>query len=462
MTRLRQAISRSLRWPTRLWLRIPFWILVLVVGFVVGRFAIDLVAPFHPEPPSQVPFLEHARTKTSDKVSVTAAALGPDESYRIFGVAMALKGIQPVWIEVRNDEDVPLWYLRAGTDNEWFSPYEAFYVSRFHAPRAANRELEERFYELGFRNPVLPGKTSSGFVYTRLDEGTKAVDIDLVGYGVVRSFSFQLVVPGFRSAARTEVLEAPADPSSILELSTEDELRAALQALPATVTNEAGDKHGDPLNLVLVGRPQDIFPAFARRGWRGTEQTHGASVLKMIRSAVMGRVYLYSPVSPLFVFGRSQDISGQKARGDVNLRNHLRLWRTRYQYQGKQVWIGQISRDIGVRLVWGIPPTTHKIDPDTDEARNGLVQDLSYSQALARFGYVKGITESPRTAPAHNLTGDPYFTDGLRAVMFFEHRPFTLGDITMLDWERPLGVPTEGPLFGHGQPTDAAEGGPKR
>jgi hypothetical protein len=36
-----------------------------------------------------------------------------------------------------------------------------------------------------------------------------------------------------------------------------------------------------------------------------------------------------------------------------------------------------------------------------------------------------------------NLVGDPYYTDGLRAVMFLEPRPFTLGDIDLLDWERP-------------------------
>ena len=76
-------------------------------------------------------------------------------------------------------------------------------------------------------------------------------------------------------------------------------------------------------------------------------------------------------------------------------------------YQGLPVWIGQISRDIGVRFIWDIPPTTHKIDPDTDEARDGLIQDLAYSQALLRFGYVKGAGPAQRSAPRHNLTGDP-------------------------------------------------------
>jgi hypothetical protein len=36
-----------------------------------------------------------------------------------------------------------------------------------------------------------------------------------------------------------------------------------------------------------------------------------------------------------------------------------------------------------------------------------------------------------------NLVGDPFYTDGLRAVLLFEPRPFTLSDIDILDWEVP-------------------------
>ncbi len=439
-------MKRWFRWPRRIWLRIPFWILVLVVAWIVGRFGVHLVLPYEPLPVSDVPFLEHSRTQTSGKIRVTTSALGPNESHDVFGVALAFHGIQPVWIEIENGEDVPVWYLRAGTDNAWYSSYEAYYVSRFRAPRAANKLMEERFFTLHFTNPIMPGQTNSGFVYTRLDEGTKAVDIDLVGLGIVRSFSFQLQVPGFLSDFRGDLMTR--DPSSVREMDTEEELRLALEQLPCCTTNEAADRMGDPLNLVLVGELRDVFPALSRRGWHPTEQTHRSSVMKTIRSAVMGRVYLYSPVSPLYVFGRSQDMSAQKARSNVNLRNHLRVWLTSFRFQGQPVWIGQISRDIGVRFIWGIPPTTHKIDPDTDEARNGLTQDLAYSQALVKFGYVKGVGEAPRAAPRGNLTGDPYFTDGLRVVLFFDRRPTTLADIGMLDWDRPPSVPQSGQLFG--------------
>jgi hypothetical protein len=72
-----------------------------------------------------------------------------------------------------------------------------------------------------------------------------------------------------------------------------------------------------------------------------------------------------------------------------------------------------------------------------DEARRYFIEDLAYSQALASFGFVKGFEAVGKEAPKMNLVGDPFYTDGLRAVLFFEPRPFTLSDIDMIDWEIP-------------------------
>jgi hypothetical protein len=118
------------------------------------------------------------------------------------------------------------------------------------------------------------------------------------------------------------------------------------------------------------------------------------------------------------------------------------MWLTPLRFQGKTVWLGQISRDIGVKLILKSKTlSTHVIDPDVDEARRYLVEDLAYSQALARIGFVKGVGEAGKDAPRFNLAGDPYFTDGLRAVMFFEPRPRTLDDLDIIGyWEIPTRV----------------------
>ncbi len=155
---------------------------------------------------------------------------------------------------------------------------------------------------------------------------------------------------------------------------------------------------------------------------------------KTVRSFVFGSAYRYSPISPLYVFGRAQDIGLQKARSSIHLRNHMRLWRTRYSYRGLEVYLGQISRDIGVKFNRRTF-TTHVIDPDVDDTRDGLIGDLAYSQSLHATGYVRGSQRSTLEETHYNLTPDPYYSDGLRAVMLLDQRPVALDEILILDWE---------------------------
>ena len=195
---------------------------------------------------------------------------------------------------------------------------------------------------------------------------------------------------------------------------------------------------------MLIGHHDDLFPAFLRRGWHATEVVYLGSSWRTLKSFLLGSPYRYSPVSPLFALGRFQDLAAQKARQSIHQRNHIRVWLTPMEYQGRPVWLGQISRDIGVRWTlktWNL--TTHTIDPDVDEARMGLIQDMLYSQALVKFGFAKGIDPAPSTRPHRNLTGDPYFTDGLRAVLVFERRPVGLGEAQVFEWELPGAMPAD-------------------
>jgi hypothetical protein len=80
---------------------------------------------------------------------------------------------------------------------------------------------------------------------------------------------------------------------------------------------------------------------------------------------------------------------------------------------------------------------THKIDPDVDETRDFLIQDLWYSQGLAKVAYVKGVGPAPISEPRGNLTGDPYFTDGLRAVLWVSSAPVKMEAVEILKWQIP-------------------------
>ena len=104
----------------------------------------------------------------------------------------------------------------------------------------------------------------------------------------------------------------------------------------------------------------------------------------------------------------------QRIRSSINERLHLRLWLTPLRFSQRPVWIGQISRDIGVRFT---NLTTHRVDPNVDESRDYAVEDLLRAERVDAVAYVDGAGACGSDQPKHNLTGDPYFTDGKRAVI---------------------------------------------
>ena len=379
-----------------------------------------------------------AVTRTDGGLRVSVAVLSAVESVAVYGAPLAKKGIQPVWIEISNDGTLSYFLMSPGLDPNFFPASEASEAFTKGESSSGSDGLDTRFRDLAFRNPILPGQTRSGFVLTHLNEGAKLVQLDLVASAHATTFSILMVVPGFHADYHvSEVFRREIYPANeIVDYNDDDAFRVALEALPCCATNADGSKNGDPLNLVVVGGLDDAFPALVRRGWSPTEQKWSGAIMRMVTSALSGDRYVNAPVSDLYLYGRAQDLALQKARDNIHQRNHLRLWLSPIRYRSKPVWVGQISRDIGTRLTFHSPTfTTHKIDPDVDEARRALTEDMAYSQNLTRIGLVNGVGAARQDAPNENLTTDPYYTDGYRQVLVFDRRPTSLSEIEFFRWE---------------------------
>ena len=410
---------------------------MLATGLSVLLVAAGCATTRTPVPLDEVPLQSRAVTQSAGAVKVTVAVPTSEEGNAIYGVDLESKAIQPIWIQVENDDTHAHWLLPSGLDPSYFSTAEVAHAFGMSSSDEALKSLNRHFDDLEFKNPVYPGKTASGFVLVNRDEGYKALDVDLVSREGLRSFTFIVPDPSFRGDFTLVDFDTIYSEEELIHVEDLGALREALERLPCCTTNADGSEEGDPLNLVLIGDRNDIFPAFIRRNWHGAEVIWSKSLLRTVESFLQGTRYRYSPVSPLYVYGRRQDLAAQKARSTIHERNHLRLWLSPLRFRGKEVWVGQISRDIGVKFTLKSPTiSTHVIDPDVDEARVYLLEDLAYSQALAVFGFVKGVGAVGEESPRTNLVGDPWFSDGLRVVMFFEPRPRDLSEIDFLDWEQ--------------------------
>ncbi len=408
-------------------------------------------------------FLERSQTQETPLAQVTVAVLSANESRQVLGVPLARRSIQPVFLRITNKQTAPLRLYVLDIDPHYYTPLEAAGINHFsvlkrlptygiaiwyflpllllmpiklYTALRANRRMDDCFRALSFPlRPIPPGETAEGFVYTTLDAGNKTVRVCLYyasrpelgtptsseemehsSNGPVVDLTFVVPVPGISADYLKRDFAKLYSDSEFVSCDLPD-LASRIREMPAATTNSKGSRHGDAVNLVVIGDFETLLSAFTAR-WDECETITLATCWKTARAFLFGSEYRYSPVSPLFLFGRSQDVALQRIRGSINERLHLRLWLTPLRFHDQPVWVGQISRDIGVRFttqVWNL--TTHRIDPNIDESRDYLVEDLMRVERVHAIGYVGGITECGPENPQQNLTGDPYFTDGQRAVI---------------------------------------------
>jgi hypothetical protein len=404
---------------------------VMLAGVLAG------CRTFSPTPVEQVPFTDRAQTETRNGITVTVAIPSAEESKALFDVKLYKRKIQPIWVEIDNATGETLAFLPRSVDPEYFSALEAAQKSHWMWSKRANREKREYFYEERMPYIVPAGETVSGFVYANRDLGARWVRVTVIGKRSAEHFEFVFELPGFTADYHRIAEVELYDDDEIVDLD-DDGLLAWIEAQPAFVTNKDGSKTGDPLNLVIIGAEEAVWPAFLRMGWDPTAALTAGSAVKTGVFGIFGGAWRHAPVSDLYVYGRPQDIALQKVRSNIHYRNHLRLWKAPVTYRGLPVAIGQISRDIGTRITTKSPTlTTHRIDPDVDETRASLLQDFLWGQSLAVFGWAGGVGEIPIDEPRGNLTGDPFFTDGRRAVMLLVADTVPIEEVERFDWREP-------------------------
>jgi hypothetical protein len=412
--------------PVRL--RAGLILVVTLASLVAG------CANFIPRPGQGAGFMQRAQTQTKDAVTVTVAVPSAEEAAAIFGAPLNKREIQPVWVRVDNKDDVDYVFLAADMDPDYFSPQEVAWMFRSRFSSQGERAMQLYLDEQAMPLYIAAGETREGFVHTNQDHGMKYTSLVLYNPGHTKTFEFLVEVPGLQADYTQVEFDKVVPPHSRRAVDREG-LRKALEDYACCVLGPDGKTPGDPLNIAIVGPGEGkLFHSLVRRGWDVTETVTGSTVMSTIWSSLFGLKYRNSPVSALYLDGRKQDIALQKARGSVDERNHLRLWFTPIDYQGAEVWIGQISRDIGVRLS-SKTITTHKIDPDVDETRDYLLQDLLLSGSLAGIGYVNGVGAATPQDPRYNYTLDPYFTDGLRLVLFISDDYVSPDNLEMV-WPR--------------------------
>jgi hypothetical protein len=406
-------------------------VFILLTLFIVW---LPACKTYNPTPMEEVPFLQRSQTQTVGGLTVTAAVLSHEESGQIFGRPLAKKGIQPVWLEIKNGEDLPYSLISRSLDPTYFSASEVAYMHRV-AGKNTNKRIADDYRELAIDIRIPPGETHSGFVFTRFDLGTKVVPVVLFGPQQVRSVVFYIPVAGFKADDESIDVDNLYKQDQFIMFEEEETFRTKLSDFQCCTRDESDINDNLPLNVVLIGNRNVIRDTLTRAGWNVPGAFSFSTALKTADAFFSGKYPLSVPAAPQYLFGREQDISIHKGRDTLHERNRLNLWLAPWIFKGKSVWIGNISRDIGIKRKSKSLNFTNKIDPNLDNAYYYLFMDVVMAQGLAKFGVVKGIGKSTPENPGKTLSGNPYWTGGKRVVLLFSDDWIAMDEIDFFNWD---------------------------
>jgi hypothetical protein len=212
---------------------------------------------------------------------------------------------------------------------------------------------------------------------------------------------------------KTNVLAAPIS-APISNLVTPD----LFNDIPRRVTDTATDNGnpGDMVNFALIGTEQEVKDAYKAAGWVAADKSVQDAIVNGLMATLSREAYTAMPMSTLFLFGRPQDMS--YARADPLMvaaeRHHLRVWKTDQTIDGRPLWVGSSTHDIGFEKDQRNGGVTHKIDPEIDKERDYLLQSFDAAGAFSSAAYV---TPTEPMTEARTATGGSFHSDGRIVVM---------------------------------------------
>jgi hypothetical protein len=196
-----------------------------------------------------------------------------------------------------------------------------------------------------------------------------------------------------------------------------------LSKIPRRVSDPAG-KPGDMVNVLIVGTQDQMLQAFTAAGWVKVDAKVENTALNAVLDSLQKKDYLTMPMSTLFLFGRAQDYGfahAEPVRVAMS-RNHLRVWKSTFEVEGRPLWCVAATHDIGFERDQRNNGLTHKIDPAIDGEREYVNGTLSGTGLVVQRDHV--APADPLTT-AKTATGGEFHSDGRILVLVLSNKTNT-------------------------------------
>ena len=379
------------------------------------------MTPYRYQPLESFGIEQRAQTQELGGFKVMASVPGDEEAEALFGIPLSKRGIQAVWLKITNNSDKRGRFAPYSIDDSYFPPHEVAYMYRKQFSKQGWLDMEKRFFEMSIPRYLGPGETVSGFVFTNAQMGTKSFNVDLFYAGNksgYEHFTFFINVPGFKpdhANVNFKDLYA-ADELQDIDL---EAFRTLVENLPCCTTNNDGTKQGQPIDTILVSSGIDLLQALLRAEWSETSYVRSDDYLN----------------ASDYFYGRPPDAIFRKGRDKTTERNEMGLWLTPIRVDGVPVWVAQIKHAIGRRYKIEEQFLGVQLDPDVNDGRNFLMQNLWYSEALSQVAWSASGWKVGKSAPELDFNNNAWFSDGYRLVLWVSGEPVSHSEVSNVDWD---------------------------
>ena len=180
------------------------------------------------------------------------------------------------------------------------------------------------------------------------------------------------------------------------------------------IPRRIGDKDGNPgdmVNFLILGDEEQMKHVFTTAGWVHVDADVKGTILAGFIASMSKESYLTMPMSQLYLFGRPQDYGWAHAEPIkvVASRNHLRVWKAPFTVNGRMVWVGAATHDIGFEKDQRNNGLTHKIDPDIDLEKDYVQKTLCSTGLVAEFTH---FSPNNPMQEAKTATGGSFHSNG--------------------------------------------------
>jgi hypothetical protein len=178
------------------------------------------------------------------------------------------------------------------------------------------------------------------------------------------------------------------------------------------------------VNILIVGTQDQMVQAFTSAEWVKVDAKVENTALNAVLDSLEKKDYLTMPMSTLFLFGRAQDYGFAHAEPVrvAMTRNHLRVWKSAYEVDGRPLWCVAATHDIGFERDQRNNGLTHKIDPAIDGEREYVNGTLSGTGLVVERDHV---TPADPLTTAKTATGGEFHSDGRILVLVLKNTTST-------------------------------------